>query len=429
MAKRIASNWEIAVVFWLLVRAASSFIVFSIETAFFAIAGFPDPINEPFGFFSAMIISAIGIWLGVWFVRDFLNKIYLITNKNDVIKKILAFQIVITATSFLWGLSTLVTINVKSLVAVILQLLIGLLIYYFAVNKFVKNNGQIGIENPAIAASNDQRPSAKHLWFGFLVFTIFYTITSFWVLETTATNTWADAMGKALLLVGYFGLSGLFFILAVIACKYFHSKYFLYAIAIILEVGFAIWVAFAVFDAGTKLPMKLAISTKNISFCLGHSRCIVNFAYTFNAKDPDICSKAKISDHMDDKNICYLIIAQNTGDENLCNMLNPNDADGCRKGFENIGKEINLVRGSIYSTKTYLYPDKQTYNEYRTKPIGGLVASGKIILLELPAKVIPESLDNSSNLTYFSSAKVKIMDGQYSGREGWIAYDVITANQ
>lgn len=229
--KKIASNWKTAIIFWLLSTIIIFLIYFSIGFAFSAVMFFIDSVF--LRFFGGLIIAFISIFLGVWVASDILNRTYSIENKKEIVERTLILQIFNYAAIFLYGLSMLTVVNFESFVNVLLLLInfiVCLSVYYFAANKFIKDAGQaegkeqIGNGNHAIGTSATNRLSMGHIWFSFVIFTCLYLIVSLWICGATADGNWTDSIMAAELVIGYFSLSGLFFILVFILRKLFNSN-------------------------------------------------------------------------------------------------------------------------------------------------------------------------------------------------------------
>lgn len=183
------------------------------------------------------------------------------------------------------------------------------------------------------------------------------------------------------------------------------------------------------------------IGFQNIIPCQLHSECELVFVDENNIKDDKICADMKESGyHL--KSICYLMVAENSGDERFCDKTTDFSAKGaelCRLGTKLIGKELVLNEkwNSQGHDDNFFYADQATFMGRFGRDMD---KSGKIMVLELPVKIVLLELDNKNYLsasanwnpkynTRFNGAKVKIIDGKYAGREGWLDFEAIIKNQ
>ncbi|MFA6375927.1 MAG: hypothetical protein WCX69_00805 [Candidatus Paceibacterota bacterium] len=191
------------------------------------------------------------------------------------------------------------------------------------------------------------------------------------------------------------------------------------------------------------LNIGLKIGFQNIISCQFHSECDFDFIEANNIKDDKICLH-NFSNDSQRKAICYLMVAKNSGDERFCDRIvdfSAREAEFCRLGVEGINKEFILEKkwDTWGYGDNFFYADNDTYMKVVDRDRYKITA-GKILVLELPVKIILLGLDNKTDfsggitwnpkyITRFAGAKVKIVDGKYAGKEGWLDFVAISANQ
>jgi len=276
------------------------------------------------------------------------------------------------------------------------------------------------------------------IWTSFFVLSLICLVPAFFYLFVIDSLSILSVLVLGAIMQIYSYTAILFFVLILILRKLLKSKTGGLWIAVLLGIGYIGWL-FLYFP---NFRVAVALRTDKINTCLGNAKCILEFVDTTKEKDDKACSEMNEHSGANEKIACYLLLANNSGDERFCDKItdfSSEDADLCHLGIIGLNKEFVLREKWLTYGDSYFYENKSVFIGMRpdySMP-KDMIKSGKAVVLDLPIKVVLLELDSRSYMsviypkydTRFGGARVKIVDGKYAGSEGWLDFEAISKNR